>query len=106
MTITANDLKKVVDCVNQLTENGVKIVNTKKIRAIIGVKSSERSKIYKIWNNLEFLEELGVLKLISNKSPKSYEINSGKAIDWEKFKGQFKDKKIIVKNKKYNLYFF
>lgn len=94
MDFFLNNLKDTLDAINKLIDNNVYIVNTKRIRRCINIKSSDRSKINFIWRALKFLEEEGILTLNGITNPKTYKILSDQKIDINKFLSQLeKDKK-------------
>jgi len=87
-------LKDVLEAVNKEIENNIFMINTKRVRKIHNVKSSNRSKINFISRSLEYLEKEGILILMNGKSPKNYMINAEKKIDIEQFICQVRQKRL------------
>jgi len=85
MDFFLNNVKDTLDAINKLIESNVNIVNTKRIRRCLKIKSSDRSKINFIWRSLKFLEEEGVLSKNGINNPKTYKINSDQKIGIDNF---------------------
>lgn len=89
-----NNMRDTLNAINKLIDNNVYLVNTKKIRRCVNIKSSDRSKINFIWRALKFLEQEGILRLNGITNPKTYKILSDQKIDIDNFLDQIeKDKK-------------
>ncbi len=78
-------LKETLEAINKLIETNINIVNTKRIRRCINVKSSDRSKINFIWRSLNYLEGEGILEPNGAIKPKNYKIHPKEKIDIEEF---------------------
>lgn len=74
-------LKETVKAINTLIERGRKYVDTKAIRQINKIPSSDRSSINFIWRSLEKLEDDGYLEVNGRANPKLYIIKSNKDIE-------------------------
>ncbi|MHA1987077.1 MAG: hypothetical protein ACW98D_10595 [Promethearchaeota archaeon] len=94
MDFFLKNLRDTIEAVNKLIESNVNLVNTKKIRRCIKIKSSNRSKINFIWRALKILEEEGILALNGISNPKTYKIMIEQKIEVEKVLSKIeKDKK-------------
>lgn len=71
-------LENVLSAINELIGMGVRLVNTKKIRRVLDLDSSEKSKIYFIWRYLEILEEKGYLELYQETPSRMYRLPENK----------------------------
>jgi hypothetical protein len=70
--ISKNYIEEIISSINYLIGKGKKIVDTKRLRRLNNVKSSNRSKINFYWRTLKQLENLNYLKLAKHTDPKSY----------------------------------
>ena len=86
-----DNLKDTLEAINKLIDNNVSLVNTKRIRRCINIKSSNRSKINFIWRALKCLEEEGILTLNGITNPKTYKIISNEKIDIDETLSQIKN---------------
>ncbi len=93
MDFFLDNLKETLEAINKLIDNKVTLVNTKRIRRCINIKSSNRSKINFIWRALKCLEEEGILTLNGITNPKTYKIISNEKIDINKTLSQIKDQR-------------
>ncbi len=93
MDFFLKNLKETLEAINQLIDNNIYIVNTKRIRRCYNIKSSNRSKINFIWRSLNYLEQEGILEVNGSVYPKSYKIKNKKKIDVEVFISQADRKK-------------
>jgi hypothetical protein len=50
------------------------LITVKKIRELYDIDSLNYSKVNFYWRNLQFLEQIGILKRINTKSPKMYKV--------------------------------
>jgi hypothetical protein len=50
------------------------VISVKRIRELYDIDSLNHSKVNFYWRNLQFLEQIGILKTISTKSPKLYKV--------------------------------
>ncbi len=91
MDFFLDNLKETLEAINKLIDNNVTLVNTKRIRRCINIKSSNRSKINFIWRALKCLEEEGILTLNGITNPKTYKIITNEKIDIDKTLSQIKD---------------
>ncbi len=80
MDFFLKNLKETLEAINKLMDNNITIVNTKRIRRCNNIKASNRSKINFIWRSLEYLEDVGILKLNGSTNTKSYKIKIDKEI--------------------------
>jgi len=78
-------LKDVLEAVNREIEHNIFMINTKRVRKIYHIKSSNRSKITFISRSLSYLEKTGILILINGKKPKNYMVNVKKKINIAQF---------------------
>lgn len=67
------------------------IITVKKIRQILNIKSSNRSKINFIWRRLKFIHGKGFLEYISSKPAKIYKLRDPNPIDINKLITQAKN---------------
>ncbi len=79
-------LEETIRAINKLIEDGTSIVDTKRIRRCIKIKSSNRSKINFIWRSLDFLEGEGILEKNGKIKPKTYRIKIKNPIDINKYR--------------------
>jgi hypothetical protein len=93
MDFFLKNLKETLEAINQLIDNNIYIVNTKRIRRCYNIKSSNRSKINFIWRSLNYLEQEGILEVNGSVNPKSYKIKNKKKIDVKVFISQADRKK-------------
>lgn len=75
-------LRETIKAINTLIERGRKYVDTKAIRQINKIPSSDRSCINFIWRSLEILEKDGYLELDGRATPKLYIIKSRERIEF------------------------
>ena len=85
MDFFLNSVKDTLDAINKLIESNVNVVNTKRVRRCLNIKSSDRSKINFIWRSLKFLEGEGILSKNGITNPKTYKINSDQKIGIDNF---------------------
>ena len=85
MDFFLKNLTDTLEAINKLIENNINIVNCKRVRRCINIKSSNRSKINFIWRSLNFLENEGILEPNGAVKPKNFKIRSNEKIDIESF---------------------
>jgi len=85
MDFFLKNLTDTLEAINKLIDNNINIVNCKRVRRCINIKSSNRSKINFIWRSLNFLENEGILEPNGAVKPKNYKIKSNEKIDIESF---------------------
>ncbi|KKN33511.1 hypothetical protein LCGC14_0802910 [marine sediment metagenome] len=90
MDFFLNSVKDTLDAINKLIESNVNVVNTKRVRRCLNIKSSDRSKINFIWRSLKFLEEQGILSPNGITNPKTYKILSDQKIGVDTFISQIR----------------
>jgi len=76
------NLKSTIEAINKLIEDISQFVDTKTIRRINNIKSSERSKTHFIWRCLKILHSQGYLELNRQSKPRQYKIISKDKIDF------------------------
>jgi len=76
-------LNETIKALNTLIEEGRRYVDTKTIRRINEISSSDHSRINFIWRSLKNLKEEGYLEVNGRKSPKLYIIKTEEKIDLE-----------------------
>ncbi len=93
MDFFLKNLEETLGAINQLIDNNIYVVNTKRIRRCLKIKSSDRSKINFIWRSLSFLEKEGILEIngFATIKPKNYNIKNREKIDVEEFKEKIKN---------------
>jgi len=94
MDFFIENLKDVLEAVNKKIENHRLTINTRIIRRLYDIESSNRSKINFIWQSLQYLEKEGILILINGKRPKNYMINVKMKINIEKFISQVRERRL------------
>ncbi len=68
-------LKNAVETIIQLEQNKIHpYISVKMIRQFLGIKGDDKSAVRFYSNTLTFLEREGVLKIVSNSSPKKYAV--------------------------------
>jgi hypothetical protein len=80
---TKKYLKETIKAINKLIQKGQKFVDTRTIRRINKISSSDRSRINFIWRSLETLEEDGYLEVDGRSHPKLYVIKSEEEIEYK-----------------------
>ncbi len=93
MDFFLKNLSDTLTAINELIENNVNLVNTKRVRRCINVSSSNRSKINFIWRSLAYLEDQGILKANGASSPKNYNILPDEKIDIDEFIKKVKEER-------------
>ena len=61
-----------ITCLTRANYNA--LISVKRIRDLYEIDSLNYSKINFYWRNLQYLEEIGILKSITTKSPKIYKV--------------------------------
>lgn len=85
MDFFLKNLTETLEAINKLIDNNINIVNCKRVRRCINIKSSDRSKINFIWRSLNFLENEGILEPNGAVKPKNYKIKNSEKIDIKNF---------------------
>ena len=67
-------MKKTMEAIEKLKENNVFVVNVKRIRRVLKVRSSNRSEINFYWRSLQQLEKEGKLVKENSTGPEDYRI--------------------------------
>ena len=88
------NLKSTIEAINKLIENNSQFIDTKTIRRINNIKSSERSKTHFIWHSLEIFHSQGYLERNGQSKPRRYKIISKAKIDFNIVKTTMNKEKI------------
>ena len=68
-------MEETIHAIASLTRlNYNNLISVKKIRDFYDIDSINYSKINFYWRNLQFLEQIGILRSINTKSPKIYKV--------------------------------
>ncbi len=85
MDFYIKNMKEILEAINNLINNNINTINTKKVRAFHHIKPSNRSKVNFIWRALQRLEKEGILAKIGKNTPVNYRILSKNGIDIDGF---------------------
>lgn len=96
MDFFIENLRETVSAVNKIIDRKISYVDVKRIRKIINIKSSNRSKINFIWRSLKVLENDGILSCSGSSSPKTYKIVKMQKIDFDSLLNKVKGKKKVI----------
>ncbi len=76
-------LRDTIKAINALMEQGNRYVDTKIVRRILNIPSSDRSSINFIWRALDTLKDDGYLDINGRESPRLYIIRANNKLNFE-----------------------